>query len=440
MLGWLRSWLGGGESRSAPPPPRAAQLRLEALEAREVPATNLWLGGTGAWNVAGNWSDGVPTADDVLIFGGPSNLGVNFPTTSGLSFAGLVVQSSYTGTLGFQAPITFGSYQQSGGYTFQFSPAATVTATGMFVWTGGGINTSTNPATYELKGVTTGQIGTDTTDLYSGSKFVIEKLGSVTSWVTQSGVLNLENGVGIEVLLGGTFEQRQLIDAPNNKPEVKAPESSIVLNQGDALSSKGGSLPSVLVLDGKFTVNSGVANVKQKVDGTDWGVVMQGGTIVIKNGATLKATHGVYMNEGTLNTLTIPGTGASNKATIEGVFRIDAGLIELGLADAAESTTASFSTLLVTDRCYLWGTGTFKPKVKGGSAAFDVIETNDKFNIGGYFVLHAVKTDPVDTGVWHDVLKSDLGFTDAVDPVNGNSNEYAMERHNDEVISVKLKP
>ena len=38
---------------------------IEPLEARIAPAINNWIGVVGGnWNVAGNWSDGVPTADD----------------------------------------------------------------------------------------------------------------------------------------------------------------------------------------------------------------------------------------------------------------------------------------------------------------------------------------------------------------------------------------
>ena len=40
---------------------------IEPLEARIAPAANNWIGGaSGNWNTAGNWSDGVPTADDVV--------------------------------------------------------------------------------------------------------------------------------------------------------------------------------------------------------------------------------------------------------------------------------------------------------------------------------------------------------------------------------------
>ena len=44
--------------------PRPAPL-IGPFEARIAPAINNWIGvASGNWNVAGNWSDGVPTADD----------------------------------------------------------------------------------------------------------------------------------------------------------------------------------------------------------------------------------------------------------------------------------------------------------------------------------------------------------------------------------------
>ena len=40
---------------------------LEPLEARIAPAANNWIGvSSGNWNTAANWSDGVPTPDDVV--------------------------------------------------------------------------------------------------------------------------------------------------------------------------------------------------------------------------------------------------------------------------------------------------------------------------------------------------------------------------------------
>lgn len=40
---------------------------VEPLEARIAPAANVWIAvGSGNWNTPGNWSDGVPTADDVV--------------------------------------------------------------------------------------------------------------------------------------------------------------------------------------------------------------------------------------------------------------------------------------------------------------------------------------------------------------------------------------
>lgn len=398
-----------------------------------MPATNVWLDGTGAWNVPGNWSDGVPTSDDVLIFGGPSNLGVNFPTTSGLSFAGLVMQSSYTGTLGFQAPITFGSYQQYGGYTFQWATTAEVTATGTFVWTGGGVNTSTNPATYELKGVTTGQIGTDTTTLVSGAKFVIEKLGSVTSWVKQHGVLNANNAAGIEVLEDCTFDQRQLIVQQGNKPAAPG----LKLTNGKGNSSDGGTFTSVLILGGKFTANSDTVTVSEKVPGTDWSVIcQQNGTIAIKIGATLKATDGVYMSTGALQTLTVPappGGGAEpTVATIDGVFRIDGdenhvnATIELGMADAAAGTQSGYSVLEVTGRTYVWG-GTFKPKLQQSGALRDKILTKEMFNVAAHFTITPANI-PTTIGAGYIVMETEVGFTDDIDPNNGNPTDFELMR------------
>ena len=68
-------------------PPRAARLRLEALERRENPAANVWQPASPYYSyfyTSANWSDGTPTADDVLVFDGDvTGIGCAFPSASG---------------------------------------------------------------------------------------------------------------------------------------------------------------------------------------------------------------------------------------------------------------------------------------------------------------------------------------------------------------------
>ena len=155
-----------------------------------MPAVNVWIGASDSFNTAANWTDGVPTADDTLVFTGPtspppgppgpplppqySNHNVNFPTTSNLSFSAIEIKDGYSGSIYFPANISFGGYTQTTGATEQnFDTTLTVTST--FNWTGGVVNNSSNTATYKLAGVPLGEIGTDDTTLSSGSKIVLDK-------------------------------------------------------------------------------------------------------------------------------------------------------------------------------------------------------------------------------------------------------------------------
>jgi gliding motility-associated-like protein len=57
-----------------------------------------WIGGTGVWNVAGNWAPaGVPGVADVAIFDGTSTMACNINTT--VTVLGIQVNNTYTGTI-----------------------------------------------------------------------------------------------------------------------------------------------------------------------------------------------------------------------------------------------------------------------------------------------------------------------------------------------------
>ena len=71
----IRKWL----PRRAPAP-RRTRLGLEALEAREVPATVTWINPAGGnWNVAANWDTGaVPGIDDDAVIDVPGLVPITF--------------------------------------------------------------------------------------------------------------------------------------------------------------------------------------------------------------------------------------------------------------------------------------------------------------------------------------------------------------------------
>src|SRR5262245_50551219 len=98
----------GGRKASRKPRRRSTTLGVEALECRITPITNQWTGGGAGnfnWSNGANWSQGVPGANQDLVFPGgvPS---ASLTNTNNIN--GLVVKS-----------ITF----SGSGYTLNAAPA-----------------------------------------------------------------------------------------------------------------------------------------------------------------------------------------------------------------------------------------------------------------------------------------------------------------------------
>jgi hypothetical protein len=229
-----------------------------------------------------------------------------------------------------------------------------------------------HPATYELKGVTTGQIGTDTTSLQSGSSFVIDELGTVTSMVTQSGVLTVVNGGGVDVLEGNRLEQRQLIDAPINDPKLNAPRGLRVFGE---VSVNGAEDTCVEILGGTLEVKKKGLKITDRVPGTiSDGLKMTTGTLSIQCGSTLQATWQVTMTGGTLTTATGDGANPPITATIDAQFGVYGGLVKLTPDNLNE-----YRILDVTQGVRLID-GKFDAGVKATDDTFrDRIDTDDGF-------------------------------------------------------------
>ena len=83
-------------AHNGPPHFQSPILLLERLETRIVPATDNWMGGSGNWSVATDWSNGLPTAgEDITIPN--SNITVTYTSLSGtLSINSLSLGSGAT--------------------------------------------------------------------------------------------------------------------------------------------------------------------------------------------------------------------------------------------------------------------------------------------------------------------------------------------------------
>ncbi|MEO2090892.1 MAG: hypothetical protein ABGY75_15540 [Gemmataceae bacterium] len=418
---------------------------MEALDRRDNPATNYWQNVDSNYYNPANWSDGVPTSDDVLVFSPssappipgsppppPVSTGTTFPNTTS-SFAGIKFENGYAGTVTFPADVSFNYYYQDCGATVQ-AANTTLTAITTFIWTGGAVNNSANTATYQLNGISAGQIGTDTTTLSSGSKFVLQKYGTVTvnSVVRQSGIVNLTNDRGVDVLEDCTLILQQVnfqMPPGGNKPAMNA----MVLTKGKTYSD-GGKLSSVKVDGGSLWLRKGGLEVTDKVPGTDWSVVMTptgSPTVSINNRETLKVAHGFQMNCDDVALVTNIVAEGPQTATIEGKFRILAGEIILG-AGKTGTELVDYAGLIVTEDAELWG-GKFSPVINPYTGSeCEYIETKKKLNIESAFTVYPwhfqfPNVQEPYHGDWH-VLRSALGFTDGTNPTNGDPDNWDMYR------------
>lgn len=460
----LRNWCHRKKSQVASLPPRRSLLRpLEWLEVREVPADNIWRSLGTDFNDAGNWSDGVPTPDDVLIFqprlnvgGGlpgeppppPVSTSVTFPNEV-LSFAGIQINSDYTGTITFQKTIWFGKYLQAGGTVNQEasnpadSPNLTVVVSAEIMWTGGAIN---GPGTYSLHGAD-GRIGLDNTTLTSGATFELLSFpvqpfdptaGMNDAFVEQSGTLNLGGPITVS---GGSHLTQRRINPAGARPVIGSQEGLgghpgiILLNTGGFV-TYGGAVPSVFMNGGGvMNVNEGGLEVTGYVPGM-YGVRMSGtAKTTIQNGQTLKAAYGVWMENGTLQTrFHLP---AHQRAVIDGVFRMDGGTVQLGVNP--DQGHVGYSELIVKGMAKLHG-GTFKTKLDPANKDNrDAIITDDKLDTRGAFTVLPLNDGAAEGAK---VLVSELGFTaESVDPDNPNDTRWEMERAQDgKHWLVKKKP
>lgn len=401
---------------------RKSALRLEWLEAREVPAVNVWQGAADDFGDPDNWSDGVPTSDDILIFSGTSypidrfntvsgsNQSVTFPTTADLVYAGIEIVNGYSGTVTFPANISFGTYTQVCGATAQ-SAGKMLTVTGTFSWTGGVVNNSVNLATYKFIGAT-GQIGTDDTDLSSGSSFLLGNLAGIGSYINQAGTLTLGNDSVVEVKAFSTFDQHRInaqIGADGPKV-LKDGVGTFYLDQG-RLFSNGGEVPAVKIEGGDLVVQGNGLKVTDKVPGSTFGVRMDGGRIDIRNGSRLNATHGVYMLDGELTTTAV--ANVFPMAWIEGALKVTDGNITIGTGN-----DATYSTLKVTGQVTLVE-GNLHLKVDATNTMnVDNIQTDDKFDCWDMFsiVPHELNGAAPTNTQWV-ILESSIanGFVGAMD-------------------------
>lgn len=417
-----------------------------------MPADNIWRGVTGNFNDAQNWTDGVPTSDDVLIFTstaspgygsgqqqpppnspppppaptGDPNRSVTFPSTADLSYVGIEIINGYSGTVTFPANITFWRYTQTTGATAQ-ALATTLTVTGNLQWTGGVVNNTTSLATYRVYNpggsVVTGSIGTDTTSLSSGSNILLQAAASVYGpvgvSVRQAGAVSVLNGgvvtVGEKCVFQMADAQAVQADGASPKSEavvpVKPKNDHIVVDKGkvEMFGGKDVEIKSLLVKPGGEAIIKCDLKVTDKVPNQLNGVAVTEGKLTIACTTTTTVPHGVFLDKSVFTT--VAGTGVSPEtATIDGTLLVTQTTLRL-----TTPTETRFATLLVTQDATL-NDGTFEATVSAQTGTKrDVIMTDKKFITSAQFKIKAIEKDKLNgegatSGRTWKVMIAKLGF------------------------------
>jgi fibronectin-binding autotransporter adhesin len=283
-------------------------------------ATNAWIVPvTGAWSSSGNWSDGVPTADQDVLIGVNGTYAI---TASGTTSAESITLNSTGATLDESGTLALGGLLQVQAGTLDL---AGVITGGTIETTGGTIVSGSGAG---LSGVTT-----EGTVALSGSTLGI----SITNGLTLEGAagaatgeIDVGNGLwldfaGSQVLSGGSVIIGQagqtwatglnatsgtLTLAPNVVIQAAGPNASIqgsVVNQGTILANTIGAGFYTAGINNATLMNQGLVSISNG----DQLSISAGSTLA--NAGTLQLTSGgkLYLSSTLTNTGTIIGTGGT---------------------------------------------------------------------------------------------------------------------------------
>lgn len=292
-----------------------------------------------------------------------------------------------------------------------------MTVTSTFSWTGGNANTSSTAGVYHIQ-TPTGFLGTDTSDISSGSKISIEPgAGNIGSAVHGRGILNMLNTTGIDVALNCLLQVSGNANG-NAKHNMQTGATEVV--KGMAIYCGVDINNGALIIDGNVKVGNDGTVGSLKVTGqvspgtpNSPSVYVRAGKLYILNREKVTATYPVEMLHGELHTLTRAGVEDSDQvAYIEGVFIQKAGTVILG-ESIPNVAPASYSKLHVTEQAYLQS-GTFVAKLDSqDEGAVDRIITSGDMLVGGFYQTTPAPTSlPLMVNTKWIVLFAEEGFVD----------------------------
>jgi hypothetical protein len=430
----------GNESRTRN---TTASLRVEVLEAREVPAAFWWVGdhapagksGTDAkvpenWRIADEvngkfvdlrWSatripgDNVQNGeyDHVFFEGDPLEPlpegGTrtfrdcdNFGLESGY-FAAVGIGGGYDKTVTLSKGFVTVDFGLNSGKIAQPVAGTDITTTN-FIWMGGELNSTTNPQTLTVAGgkatISPGTTGTLTTRDTIVFTAVNTSSGTVGTTATfNQGTVTFAGGTGMKIGAsclaklqpsGANGVQFQASDNANGKYKIINQGEFRVMHFGGTIYVSGKSALPMLVDGGDLILewktgmefnNSYTASVGG-VQTPLGSVVMNAGEVSVAVASTLKVSEGMLMTSGEINAH-VPAeadAGEDNRrATIDGNLTVSGGVISF---DYALLGWSGYEAYLSATGNIVWSGGTFKPVINNST-----LEAKSQWRCNGTFTI-----------------------------------------------------
>ncbi len=246
-------------------------------------ATTTWIGGSGDWNTASNWSNGVPTASDNAVFGGDSGLGDETITGGGAAASVDIRLDRLVYGLTLAGTYTVGAFVDDQVFV-SLAPVAALLAGAATVTDGGQLTVqpgaSFAPGTLTLdNGILLGSLGTLASPILLPALGVIDLVGTaaspaatLTGLISGPGTLRIGGVVGRVGFAGAVIPSSDVVLAnPANSFSggLVAEGARLELAAGTAGGSGPVLLAGTLVLDPGVVVGPITTTGLAEIDATD---------------------------------------------------------------------------------------------------------------------------------------------------------------------------
>jgi YD repeat-containing protein len=299
------------ESTRATPCLRRLSLRLERLEDRIAPVTDLWINsGGGNWGTASNWSTGLPSSvSDVVIPALGSGITITHSTGS---------DTVHSVTSGTKLTLTAGTLNVTG--NVQMSSGAT------FILQGGTLSNATVAAGSTLTLTGSGGTLAGVTIASGATVDGTQNIGSVAAYAFVTSGLAVNGTVDLGSASGSTYGILYLQGS-----QALAGSGTLVFggsgNNGLYALGNDGSSPATLSIGSSITVQGGSGSVCGYYTNDS---LINDGTITVASGQGLRVGGSNWVNAGTIdaNGATVNLVGSLTTAAL-GNFSCTGGTVNL---------------------------------------------------------------------------------------------------------------